>query len=358
MQPLKPGIRFCSAADGVHLALAIAGSGPPLVKASNWISHLESDLNSPVWSHLILELSREHTLVRYDQRGTGMSQWDIERIDFEAWVDDLEAVVENVGFGRFALIGISQGASIAAAYAARHPERVSHMVVHGGYARGWLRRQPTPEQAEEAELNVKLTELGWGRTDPSFRQFFAMQFAPDGTSEQHQWFNDLARISTSSATAARMMRVFNEIDVVDLLAKVRCPVLVLHSTGDRRVPFDEGRLFASHLADARFVPLDSRNHLILHHEPAWLRWVDEVRSFLPRAARPVATFSSLTPRELELLRWIANGHDNAGIAAALGLSEKTVRNHTSSIYAKLGVVSRAQAIVMARDAGFGEEGAR
>jgi pimeloyl-ACP methyl ester carboxylesterase/DNA-binding CsgD family transcriptional regulator len=347
MALLEQEIRFCTSADGVRLAVATSGQGPPLVKASNWISHVEFDLTSPVWSHVVTELSREHRLIRYDQRGSGLSQWDVQRLDFESWVSDLEAVVDTLGLERFPLLGISQGASIAVAYAARHPERVSHVIVYGG-------RGPTPGQREDAELIVKLTELGWGRSDPSFRQVFAMQFAPDGTPEQHQWFNDLARISASPENAVRMMRVFNDIDVVDLLAQVACPVLVLHASGDARVPFGEGRLFASHIPDARFVPLESKNHLLLQDEPAWRRWIDEVRAFLPPVPRPVAAFATLTPRELELLRWIAEGRDNNDIAVALGLSEKTVRNHISSIYAKLEVDGRAQAIVMAREAGFGE----
>jgi len=354
MSTLKQDIHFCAAADGVRLAYATSGHGPPLVKASNWITHLEFDLDSPVWSHLIAELSREHTLVRYDQRASGLSQWDVASLDFEDWVRDLEAVVDTLGLESFPLLGISQGASIAVAYAARHPERVTRMVLYGGYARGRLKRSnATPQQREEAELMVKLAQLGWGKSDASFRQFFATQFVPDGTAEQHQWFTDLALISTSAENAVRMMQVFNEIDIVDLLSRVTCPVLALHATHDVRVPFSEGRLFASHIADARFVPLESKNHLLLRDEPAWSRWLEEVRAFLPHAPRAASALATLTPREVELLRSIALGRDNAEIASALGLSAKTVRNHMSHIYAKLDVAGRAEAIVLAHESGIG-----
>jgi pimeloyl-ACP methyl ester carboxylesterase/DNA-binding CsgD family transcriptional regulator len=352
--PLQQRLHHCTSADGVRLAYATSGQGPPLVKASNWISHLEFDLTSPVWSHMVEALSRDHLLVRYDQRASGMSQWSVQRLDFDAWVGDLEAVVDAAGLDRFALVGISQGASIAATYAARHPQRVTRLVVYGAYARGRLRRSPTPAQREEAELMLKLTELGWGKKDPTYRQFFATQFVPDGTVEQHDWFNELARISTSPENAVRMMRVSNDIDVTDVLPQVRCPVLVMHATRDARVPFDEGRLFASALPDARFVPLESGNHLLLRDEPAWQRWVDELRAFLPAAPQVPADFAALTPRELQLLELVAQGRDNEEIAAALGLSAKTVRNHVTRIYAKLDVEGRAQAIVRARDAGFGQ----
>ena len=353
MAPLQQRIRHCTGHDGVRLAYATSGHGPPLVKASNWISHLELDLASPVWSHLVEELSRRHLLLRYDQRASGLSQWPVDHIGFDDWVADLEAVVDAAGLERFALLGISQGASIAAAYAARHPDRVTQLVAYGAYARGRLRRNPTPALREEAELMLKLTEIGWGQKDPTYRQFFATQFVPDGTVEQQDWFNELARVSASPANAVRMMRVSNDIDVTAVLPRVRCPVLVMHATRDARVPFNEGRLFASAIPDARFVALESANHLLLRDEPAWQRWVEEFRTFLPAAPQAPADFAQLTARELELLELIAQGRDNLQIAAALALSAKTVRNHVTRIYVKLDVEGRAQAIVRAREAGFG-----
>jgi class 3 adenylate cyclase/pimeloyl-ACP methyl ester carboxylesterase len=286
MGPLKQQIRFCTGHDGVRVAYATSGDGPPLVKVANWISHLEFDAGSPVWSHLIAALSSDHTLLRYDQRGTGLSDWDVPNLTFEDWVRDLETLVDALGLERFPLLGISQGGPVAVAYAVRHPERVSHLILHGAYARGRLKRKPTPQQREEAEMMIKLAELGWGQQNPAFRQFFTSQFIPGGTREQHEWFNELERTSTSPANAARMMRVFDEIDVVDLLPRVSCPTLVLHTTGDARVPFDEGRLFATHIANARFIPLDSNNHLILESEPAWARCLQEVDGFLRSAPEP------------------------------------------------------------------------
>ncbi len=212
-------------------------------------------------------------------------------LGFDRWLHDLETVVAALGAERFGLLGISQGASIAIAYAARHPERVSHLVLHGGYARGRLVRSDTAAQREEAEMMCRLIELGWGKEEPSFRQFFTSQFIPGGTPEQHRWFNELQRLSASPANAARLIRECNGIDVTHLLVQVRCPTLVLHSTRDVRVPFAEGRLIASAIPHARFVPIDSGNQLILEHEPGWARWLTEVRNFLPKRRRPTTRCS-------------------------------------------------------------------
>ena len=349
---MKQQIRLCKTHDGVRVAYATTGRGPPLVKVSNWLSHLELDWDSPVWRHWLTELSRDRTLVRYDERGCGLSDWEVPQLSFEAWVSDLETVVDALKLETFPLLGISQGASIAIAYAVRHPERVSHLLIHGGYARGWLARDPTPQQRKEAEMMVELAQMGWGKENPAFRQFFTTQFIPEGTPEQHRWFNELERVSTSPRNAAQFFRIFNAIDVSDMAPRVRCPTLILHPDRDARVPFDEGRLMASLIPGARFVPLASRNHILLEAEPAWARWLDEVRAFLPRQGHADA-FAALTARERDLLELIAQGLDNAQIAARLGLSEKTVRNHITSIFAKLEVENRSQAIVRAREAGFG-----
>lgn len=350
----RPDIRFTRSADGVRLAYAVEGHGPVLVKAATWLSHLEFDRESPVWQHLTQAMSAHATYVRYDERGCGLSDREVEHLDFESWVTDLEMLVDALGCPTLSLMGISQGASIAIAYAARHPERVSHLVIHGGYARGRLARSPTPADEELALMMQRLIELGWGREEPSFRQFFTHQFIPGGTPEQHNWFNELERISCTPAMAARFVRIFDRIDVQALLPEIRCPTLVLHSTGDARVPFAEGRLIASAIPGAHFVPLESRNHLLLAQEPAWQRWMAEVLDFLPKV-RPIRDpiFDTLTTREHELLELLAQGRDNAQIAASLGLSDKTVRNHLSHVFAKLGVDHRGRAIVMAREAGFG-----
>jgi len=351
--PLRQQIRFCRAADGARLAWATSGDGPPLVKASNWISHLECDLQSPVWGHLVDELSSRHRLVRYDQRGCGLSDRDAGDHGLETWVSDLERVVDAAGLEQFPLLGISQGAAIAVAYAARHPGRVTHLVLHGGFARGRLRRATTPEMREEAALMPRLAEIGWGRGNDAWRQFFTTQFIPRGGPEQHRWFNELQRVSAAPATAAAIMRATDVVDIVDRLPEVRCPTLVLHATGDARVPFDQGRLLASAIPGARFAPVEGCNHLLLPDEPGWARWVEEFRAFLPAAAPLAEQFGGLTPRELALLDLIATGRDNAQIAATLALREKTVRNHVTNIYAKLQVANRAQAVVMAREAGLG-----
>jgi pimeloyl-ACP methyl ester carboxylesterase/DNA-binding CsgD family transcriptional regulator len=358
MQAQTQQIRFARSHDGVRLAYAASGRGHTLVKAATWLSHLEYDWASPVWQHLLQEMSARYQLVRYDERGCGLSDWMVPDLNFDSWVRDLETVVDAVGAERFALLGISQGASIAIAYAVKHPERVTHLVLQDGYARGRLVRSRTPQQVEEAEMMCRLAEIGWGKSDPSFRQFFTTQFIPGGTAEQHEWFNELERISTSPHNAAEFMRQFDSIDVTALLPRVRCPTLVLHNTRDVRVPFEEGRLIATGIRGAQFVPIDSGNHLLLESEPGWARALAEIEAFLPRG---VATGSdprigSLSPRLLGLLDLMAQGRDNAQIAAVLGLSEKTVRNHITGLFDKLEVSSRAQAIVLARQNGLGQGG--
>lgn len=355
MAALTQQIRFARSHDGVRLAYAASGRGTPLIKAATWLSHLEYDWESPVWSHLLRALSARYHLLRYDERGCGLSDWNVPELSFESWLRDLETVVEATGHERFALLGISQGASIAVAYAVRHPERVTHLVLHGGYARGRLVRSHGAQDAEEAEMMARLAEIGWGKVDPSFRQFFTTQFVPGGTPQQHDWFNELQRISTSPANAARFMRAFNTIDVTLLLPQVRCPTLVLHSTHDARVPFEEGRLLATRIPGAQFVPIESRNHLLLD-EPGWQRALAAVEAFLPPhdvAAGTDERIASLSPRLLGLLELMAQGRDNTQIAAALGLSEKTVRNHITTLFDRLAVENRSQAIVLARENGLG-----
>ena len=348
-------IRFCTSADGVRIAYATSGSGPPLVKVGNWMTHVELDWESSVWRHWLRELSRDHTFLRYDARGCGLSDREVPELSLEAWVRDLETVADAAGIERFPLLGLSQGGAIAIAYAARHPERVSHVVLHGAFARGRLRRNPSPQEREDIEAQLKLAEIGWGKDDPAYRQFFTTQFIPDSTLEQQRWWNELQRASISPANAVRYLQAVGLIDVTDLAPRVSCPTLVTHSKSDMRVPLEEGRLIAGLIPGARFVPLESRNHVLLDHEPAWQRWVEEVCAFLPAATRGGALFSGLTPRESELVDLIAQGLDNTQIAARLELSDKTVRNHITSIFAKLGVENRARAIVLAREAGFGQK---
>jgi pimeloyl-ACP methyl ester carboxylesterase/DNA-binding CsgD family transcriptional regulator len=348
-------IRFARSHDGVRLGYAVNGRGHTLIKAATWLSHLEHDWDSPVWRHMLRELSSPYRLVRYDERGCGLSDWDVPELSFDSWVRDLEAVVDTVGAERFALLGLSQGASIAIAYAVKHPERVTHLVLHGGYARGRLVRSSTPQEMEEAEMMCRLAEIGWGKADPSFRQFFTTQFIPGGTPEQHQWFNELERISTSPRNAALFMREFSLIDVVPLLERVRCPTLVLHSTRDARVPVEEGRLIATRIPNAQYVPIDSGNHLLLESEPGWAQALAAIKAFLPATGGSEGDprIATLSPRLRSLLHLMAQGRDNTQIAATLGLSEKTVRNHVTALFARLEVENRSQAIVRGRENGLG-----
>jgi pimeloyl-ACP methyl ester carboxylesterase len=270
-------------------------------------------------------------------------------------VADLEAVVDAAALDRFALYGASQGGAVAIAYAARHAERVSRLVIHGGYARGLLKRDPTPDQIKEAQMMIELIRLGWGRENPAYRQLFTSFFLPDSTREEAEAFNELERVSTSPECAARLVASFGPIDVTSLAPRVKCPTLVLHVREDARVPFEEGRLIASLISGARFVPLDGRNHMLLERQPAFKQMFAELHAFLAAGEAPRrrdAQFPDLTPREREILELVAHGLDNTAIATRLALSEKTVRNNITPIFDKLGVATRAQAIVRAREAGF------
>jgi pimeloyl-ACP methyl ester carboxylesterase/transcriptional regulator with XRE-family HTH domain len=278
--PVEQQIRFCTAPDGARLAYATAGAGPPLVKAANWLSHLEFDRHSPVWRHWLAELSGHHTLIRYDERGCGLSDWDADEFSLEAWVRDLETVVDALAIERFPLLGVSKGGAVAVAYATRHPERVSHLILYGAFARGRLERPNSLHEIELAKARQNLIEFGWGQENPAFRQFFTSLFIPDGTPEQMGWFNDLQRISTSPAIATRIQAASNNLNVTGLARQIAVPTLVLHSRADAVVPFEEGRHLATLIPGARFVPLEGKNHILLATEPAWPRFLSEVQRFL------------------------------------------------------------------------------
>jgi pimeloyl-ACP methyl ester carboxylesterase len=280
MPATEQQIRFCTSSDGVRVAFATAGEGPPLVKAANWLSHLEFDWNSPVWRHWIRELARDHTLVRYDERGCGLSDWNAKEFSLDAWVRDLEAVVDGLGLERFPLLGISQGGPIAIAYTVRHPERVSRLILYGGYSRGRSHRNLSEWEREEREVMLRMIAVGWGKDHAAFRQVFTSLFIPEANREQANWFNELQRVSATPENAVRIARTFDDLDVRELAPRLELPTLVLHATGDLRVPFAEGRLLASLIPGARFIPLESRNHILLEGEPAWPRFIREVRSFL------------------------------------------------------------------------------
>ena len=362
--PASPSpVRFCTSRDGVRIAYSVTGKGPPLLKTANWLSHLEYDWESPIWRPWWEELGKHFTLVRYDQRGCGLSDRNVDDISLDAWVGDLEAVADAAGFPRFALFGLSQGGAIAMAYAARHPERVSCLMLCGAYAEGRYKRDARPEKVEAAKMLLKLIELGWGTGGPAFRQVFTAMIIPDATAEQQRAFDELQSLSTSAANAVRILDGFNVIDVVVEAGRIACPTLVLHSNKDGSIAFEAGRRVAALIPGARFVPVDSRNHVLLSTEPAWRRAMEEMRSFasaaMPEPQRKAdRRVEELTARERELLELIAQGLGNGEIAQRLSLTDKTVRNHVSHIFGKLRVATRPQAIVAARERGFGQLGQR
>jgi len=272
-------IRYCTTSDGVRIAYAITGEGPPLVKASNWLTNLDFEWGSPIWRHWFGELSRHHRLVRYDERGNGMSQRDVDHGSFDLWVRDLETVVETAGFDRFPLLGISRGGSIAIAYAVKHPERVTHLVLHGAFAAG-VNHLGTPEEIKAHHALASLLRLGWGLSNPAFCKTFTSRFVPDATPEHERWFDEMQRVSTSPENAARLQERGANIDVRPLLAQVTVPTLVLHCDRDCAVPAERGRALAAGIPHARYVSLPSANHLMLEEEPAWPMFLEEVGLFL------------------------------------------------------------------------------
>jgi pimeloyl-ACP methyl ester carboxylesterase/DNA-binding winged helix-turn-helix (wHTH) protein len=276
----RQSIAFTRAADGIRLAYAVSGDGPPLVRAANWMTHLGYDIESPVWCHWVRDLSMGHTFIRYDERGCGLSDWEAGAFTFDDWVADLESVVEALGLQRFPLLGVSQGGAVAVAYAAKHPERVSKLVLCGAYARGRAVRAVGEQEKRAAALDLDLARVGWGRDDPAFRQVFAAQFLPDGSRADWAAFDQLQRRTTSPENAVRFLEQFATIDVREQARGVACPTLILHSREDHRVPMQSGQELAALIPDAKLVALDSKNHLLAADEPAWRVFRDEVARFL------------------------------------------------------------------------------
>jgi len=275
----RQDIRYCTTSDGVRLAYATAGNGPPLVKASNWLTHLDFEWGSPIWRHWYRALSAHHRLVRYDERGNGMSQRDVADVNFDTWIRDLETVVDAAGLERFPLLGISRGGPIAIAYAVKHPERVTQLVLYGAFAAG-KRHIGTPQELEARRALSSLVRLGWGLNNPAFCKTFTCRFIPDATPEHEQWLDELQRVSTSPENAARLMERDDDIDVRPLLSQVKTPTLVIHCDRDHAVPPDHGRFLAAEIPGAQYVSLPSANHLMLEEEPAWSRFVEELGLFL------------------------------------------------------------------------------
>jgi pimeloyl-ACP methyl ester carboxylesterase/DNA-binding CsgD family transcriptional regulator len=350
-------VRFCTSFDGTRIAYATSGEGPPLVMSASWLTHLEHQWRSLAWKPWLEYFSGRHTLLRYDSRGCGLSDRDVREISFDIWRRDFEAVINAAGFDRFDLLGTCQGGPLAVDYAARHPERVRRLVLYGSYSRGLARRNA--EQAGRGQVLLDMLGLGWGQDSHAYLQVWASLFQPGGTIEHLRSWSEQQRLSTTAQTAALMFRTTFNVDVQDAARRIKCSTLVINPERDALVPLDEGRRLAGLIPDARFVTLDTDNHMLLPEEPAWQRLLTEVQAFLDepdvraKGCPPKDRFAHLSQRERDVLGAIARGLDNAEIARSLHLSEKTVRNHITRVLHKIGVEHRYQAIVLARDAGLG-----
>jgi pimeloyl-ACP methyl ester carboxylesterase/DNA-binding CsgD family transcriptional regulator len=343
------GIRFCRSRDGTRLAYAIHGAGPPLVVASCWLSHLQHDWQSPVWRHFLDDLGRLATVIRYDERGFGMSDWDVDDFSLPARVSDLESVIAAVGLDRFALLGMSGGSAVAMAYAIAHPDDVTRLALYGTVCGSPVVRDEN-ELAEE-DAYRSLIRAGWAKDDPIFRRVFTSIFIPDATEDQMRWFDDLQRMSTSTANAIASRIARQQIDIADQLPRIKAPTLILQALGDRANTFDNAVEVSTRIPGARLVPLDSKNHILLAGEPAWTTFLGEMSAFLAEdrsdSTRTTSTLTSLSAREREVLELCADGLTNDEIAAALTLSPRTVERHLSNVYGKLdvsGPAARAAAV--------------
>jgi pimeloyl-ACP methyl ester carboxylesterase/DNA-binding CsgD family transcriptional regulator len=348
-RPLVHELRFTHLPSGARIAWARSGraGAPVLLRAAHWMTHVDYDLRSPLWQPFIERLGRQLEVVRYDERGCGLSMADDVPLSLDTAVEEIEVVADAHGVERFALLGISGGAAAAVFYAARHPERVSHLVLLGGYTHGLMHRNPSAQTLAFHEAQLKLIELGWGRNDPSVQAMFTSRFMPGGNAEQIASFNEHQRMSCDGLRAAAIVRAKAEQDSRALAAKVQAPTLVLHCEDDLVVPLALGHELAASIPGARFELLHSRNHLPLPQEPAFERLCQVITEFVAHKSPP-----RLTPRERELASLVGQGLDNLQIAARLGLADKTVRNMLSALYTKLGVEGRAMAVVKARDMGL------
>jgi pimeloyl-ACP methyl ester carboxylesterase len=356
---MRQRVRFCTSTDGTRIALAESGTGSPLVRVANWFTHLELDRQSALWRHWFDLLSDNRTLVRYDPRGSGLSDRDVDDFSLDRWIEDLDAVVECAGLTRFPLIGLCQGGAVAAAYAARRPDRISRLVLYDSYPFGAYADDVPDPMVQQARALAQMIEVGWGRKTGAFREVFANLLMPEADKDTLQWIGEMQRRSASARNARRMWDAFNAFDIRDVAPEIAAPTLVFHGRRDAMVPFEAGRQLASMIPDARFVTLETRNHILRAEEEAWETFRRELEAFLePEAGAGRArdhALGTLTAREAQVLDGLARGLSNHDLADLLRISEKTVRNHVSTVFSKLGVESRAQAIVSARDAGLGQD---
>jgi pimeloyl-ACP methyl ester carboxylesterase/DNA-binding CsgD family transcriptional regulator len=350
-------IRFCKSRDGTGIAYSVCGSGPPLVWVQHWVHHLEHDWDSPIWHPWIAFLSRHRTLVRYDWRGCGLSDRETTEFASHAYAEDLEAVVNAAGLKNFVLFAMAgAGGGAAMTFASDSPDRVDRLILSECHTKGRLAGGATQESRQEAAARLKVIELGWNNEARAYSQFFTSLHIPQASEAQRSAYDRLLRQTTTPANAVKLLRSFWETDVTTAVQQLRSPTLIFHARGDAVIPFDEGRRVAALIPGARFVPLESMNHVLLDSEPAWRQFLETLETFLPSGSiLPSELPTTLTAREREVLAALAHGFDNKEIAAQLQISEKTARNHLSIIFDKLGVSGRAQALIRARDAGLGRE---
>lgn len=344
-------IRFCTTSDGVRIAFASVGDGPPLVCTTAWLTHLEHDLQSPFLGPWLRRLARHFRVVRYDGRGNGLSQRDIDGMSVDAWVRDLEAVADAARLERFPIYGLSQGAVVAVAYASRHPDRVERMLLHGGCARGLLRRDPPAKVVAAAQAQLDAAQAGWGVGSASFRRMFLSMLVRTASREQLEAFDAIQRLAISGPVVRMFLEAAFSFDVRDEARGVRCPTLVAHADEDPCFPFAEGALLASLIPGARLVTLASRNHLLVEGEPAGQQLLDELLRFMAPAAAAAAA-APLTPRQGEVLRHVARGLTDKQIARTLDLSPRTVEMHVARALDALGCHTRAEAVHLATQRGW------